>query len=54
MTAATEQMGISKVFPRQPMEILFKDRYFVSDSGSDITKDPALVYRAQIKYYLTA
>ena len=33
MTAATEPVGVSKVFPRPPMETLSKDRYFVSGSG---------------------
>ncbi len=33
MTAATEPVGVSQVFPRPPMETLFKDRYFVSRSG---------------------
>ncbi len=49
MTAAAEPMGVSQVFPRTPMETLFKDRYFVSGSdigsGSGIEKlfkDPAL------------
>ncbi len=49
-------MGVSRVFPRPPMETIFKDPYFVSGSGignssgigsgSDIAKlfkDPALV-----------
>ena len=37
MTAATKPMGVSELFPRPPMETLFKDRYFVSGSsiGSD-------------------
>ncbi len=42
MTAATEPVGVSQVFPRPPIESLFKDRYFVSGcgigSGRDITK----------------
>ncbi len=33
MTAATEPVGVSQVIRRQPMETLFKDRYFVSGSG---------------------
>ncbi len=33
MTAATEPVGVFQVFPRPPMEILFKDRYFESGSG---------------------
>ena len=35
MTAATEPVGVSKVFPRSPIESLSKDRYFVSGSGID-------------------
>ena len=56
MTAANEAVGVSKVFPKPPMETLFKDRYFVSDScigsGSGIAKwfkDPALVYNLKNK-----
>ena len=37
MTAATEPVDVSQVFPRPPMETLFKDRYFVS--GSSIEND---------------
>ena len=37
MTAATEQVVVSQVFPRPPMETIFKDSCFVSGSG--IAKD---------------
>ncbi len=46
MTAATEPVGESQVFPRPHMETLFKDRYVVSGSGNYIAKwfkDPAHV-----------
>ncbi len=33
MTAATELVGVSQVFPGPPMESLSKDRYFMSGSG---------------------
>ncbi len=33
MTAATEPLGVSQVFPRPSMEIFFKDRYIVSGSA---------------------
>ena len=38
MTTATEPMGVSKVFPRQPMVTLLKDRYLVSGIGCGIAK----------------
>ncbi len=36
MTAATEPVGASQVFPRTPMETLFKERYFVSGMTSAV------------------
>ncbi len=42
MTAATEPAGVSKVFPRQTMETLFKDRYFMS--GSVTTSRPIQIF----------
>ncbi len=33
MIAATGPVGVSQVFPKEPMDTLFKDRYFVSGNG---------------------
>ena len=33
MTADTGPVGVYQVIPRQPIETLFKDSYFVSGSG---------------------